>query len=477
MESKIIFVYDVENKKIIYYNNAITTIFGTNFEQNSAIEELIQDGINALFKTNMGRTFFHYQEKQYIFDIDKVDHEILIFSGNKQENDPTVSNGIVDSYKLLRMLADNLPDMLWAKDVNGKYIFANKAICDNLLMAQDTNEPVGQGDVFFALREREKYKDNKDWHTFGELCFNSDEVVLENMKNMVFEEFGNVKGKALYLEVHKAPLFDTDGRLLGTVGSGRDITEEIKAKRELQLKEEMMYQQSKMAMMGEMIENIVHQWKQPLSLIAVLSTTAELHNEMGITVDNQEYFAKITEHIFHLSQTIDDFRDYFKEDKIKSLFFVHNIYQKTLELLTTRIKKSAINLIINNEPIEILGYPRELIQVFMNIYANACDEFERIDNPLKQKLIFTHIIQENNQVVITIKDNAGGIPDDSIEKIFDSKFTTKSEKDGSGIGLFMTKEMIKKHMDGTISAQNISYVYNGVDYRGAIFTITLPMSL
>jgi PAS domain S-box-containing protein len=159
-----------------------------------------------------------------------------MFSGQRYHKDNHMTE--INSHKILKLLADNLPDMLWAKDVNGKYIFVNKAICNNLLMAKDTSEPVGKGDVFFAKRERKKHKENKDWHTFGELCLNSDEVVLKNMKNMIFEESGNVKGKPLYLEVHKAPFFDNKGRLLGTVGSGRDITNEIKIKRDLQLKEE-----------------------------------------------------------------------------------------------------------------------------------------------------------------------------------------------------------------------------------------------
>ena len=126
---------------------------------------------------------------------------------------------------LLNLLTQHLPDMLWAKDLDGRYIYANKAICDGLLMAKDIKEPIGKGDVFFALREREAHKDKPNWHTFGELCFNSDQVVIDNNKAMKFEEYGNVKGKLLYLEVYKAPFYDKDGNIIGTVGAGRDITE------------------------------------------------------------------------------------------------------------------------------------------------------------------------------------------------------------------------------------------------------------
>lgn len=152
------------------------------------------------------------------------------------------SNKMIENIKFLRLLADNLPDMLWAKDTEGRYLFANKALCENLLMAKDTEEPIGKTDVFFAKREREKHPDNPEWHTFGELCFNSDVVTLEHMKPMRFEEFGNVKGKMLYLEVHKAPLFDDEGNLLGTVGSGRDITRQKELENQIKKSKETFEQ-------------------------------------------------------------------------------------------------------------------------------------------------------------------------------------------------------------------------------------------
>ena len=135
---------------------------------------------------------------------------------------------------LLILLTKNLPDMLWVKDLNGNYLYANKAICDGLLMAKDTKEPIGKGDVFFALREREAHKDKPEWHTFGELCFNSDQTVIDEDKPMKFEEYGNVKGKLLYLEVFKAPFYDKDKNIIGTVGTGRDITELKKIQLDLQ---------------------------------------------------------------------------------------------------------------------------------------------------------------------------------------------------------------------------------------------------
>lgn len=135
-------------------------------------------------------------------------------------------DSLLQADNFLKLISKHLPDMLWAKDLEGKYLYANESICNNLLMATQ-DEVIGNNDVYFATREREKHPENKEWHTFGELCFNSDYVVLEHMKPMIFEEYGNIKGKLVYLEVHKAPLHDKNGKLIGTIGSGRDITAQV----------------------------------------------------------------------------------------------------------------------------------------------------------------------------------------------------------------------------------------------------------
>ena len=134
---------------------------------------------------------------------------------------------------LLRLMADNMTDMLWAKNLNNEYVFVNKAICTDLLNTKDTNEPLGKTDMFFAERERNAHPDNPEWHTFGEICKDSDAATLEVMKPMHFDEFGNVRGKFLFLDVHKAPLYDSDGQLIGVVGSARDVTKSKQAEEEL----------------------------------------------------------------------------------------------------------------------------------------------------------------------------------------------------------------------------------------------------
>ena len=134
----------------------------------------------------------------------------------------------------LRMMCDNVPDMMWAKDLENRYIFANRAMCDRLLQAADTAEPVGKTDVYFAERERARHPEDSAWHTFGELCQDTDVITLARGKPSIFEESGNVGGKFLCLEVDKAPFIDEDGKVIGTVGSARDVTARKQAEATIQ---------------------------------------------------------------------------------------------------------------------------------------------------------------------------------------------------------------------------------------------------
>ena len=127
-------------------------------------------------------------------------------------------------YSFFRMMADNVPDLIWAKNLQNEYIFVNKALCDNLLMAKDVEEPLGKTDQYFAERERATHPDDPEWYTFGDTCPDSDAIVLHNKRYQTFEEFGTIRGEFVYLDVHKAPLVDEEGNIIGTVGSARNVT-------------------------------------------------------------------------------------------------------------------------------------------------------------------------------------------------------------------------------------------------------------
>lgn len=141
-------------------------------------------------------------------------------------------------YNLLRTVSDNMTDMLWAKDMDKKFLFANQSICNKILMASSTEEPIGKTDMFFTERERKKHKKNPEWHTFGEICTDSDQVIIDTGKPGHFEEFGNVKGEFLFLDVNKSPLLNENGEMIGVVGSARDVTNEKRIQEELRKSEE-----------------------------------------------------------------------------------------------------------------------------------------------------------------------------------------------------------------------------------------------
>ncbi len=197
--------------------------------------------------------------------------------------------------QILRLLSDNLPDMLWIKDLEGHYIFANKAICTNLLMAKDTDEPIGKKDLFFALRERATHPDDPQWHTFGELCFDSDEVTIKANRPMRFEEYGNVKGKLLHLEVHKAPLYDEEGTIIGTVGSGRDITEQVLMKQKLEEQTELLHRQTNY----DTLTNLPNRNLFADRLAQSISRAKRHRERFALFVIDLDHFKKINDSLGH----------------------------------------------------------------------------------------------------------------------------------------------------------------------------------
>lgn len=160
-------------------------------------------------------------------------------------------------YTLLRCVADNVPDMIWAKDVDKRYLFVNKAICEQLLQAENTNEPLGKDDLFFAQRARSQHPDDAQWHTFGESCQDSDALTLQRGCTGQFDEAGHVQGHFLALDVHKAPLIDDTGCTIGVVGSARDVTAEHAAQEKLRIAALVLANSSEALMLSDAHGQIV----------------------------------------------------------------------------------------------------------------------------------------------------------------------------------------------------------------------------
>ncbi|RLA84473.1 MAG: histidine kinase [Epsilonproteobacteria bacterium] len=242
-------------------------------------------------------------------------------------------------------------------------------------------------------------------------------------------------------------------------------------------KDKLINEQSKMASMGEMIGNIAHQWRQPLSVISTASTGMKMQKNFGTLNDelfNQSCTA-INNNAQYLSKTIDDFKNFIKDDRIKKVFILKDDINSFLNLVEGSIKSNNINMILNlQEDIKIDGYENELTQCFINIFNNAKDILKEHNNQ-DDRFIFISTSTNKNNVIITIKDNAGGIPKDILPKIFEPYFTTKHQSQGTGLGLHMTYNLIVDGMGGTIEAENVIYKYNSKEFAGAEFTISLPM--
>ena len=250
-----------------------------------------------------------------------------------------------------------------------------------------------------------------------------------------------------------------------------------KYKKDLNEKQNILFQQSKMASMGEMIGNIAHQWRQPLSTILTASTGMLLQKQMNNLED--EFFFDATKRINasvkHLSKTIDDFRNFYSPHKVKTNFSLKNTFNTTLDLLQAQLTSKDIRIVKDIEDIEMFSYENELIQALINIINNARDELIKKDKSI-EKVIFISSIVSAKKVSIIIRDNAGGISADIIERIFEPYFTTKHKAQGTGIGLYMTEEIIVKHLDGKISVKNHDFIYNNKKYIGAEFTIEFSLS-
>ena len=238
-------------------------------------------------------------------------------------------------------------------------------------------------------------------------------------------------------------------------------------------KERLLIQQSKMAVMGEMIGNIAHQWKQPLSTISTISTGIKFQNEMNCLNDHDITLGmdNINGSVQYLSQTIDDFRNFFKPNKTKTNFNILDALENTIKLMGSQFKNNNIELIKNINNVELYGYYNELLQVLINILKNAKDELIKLDTN-KRRIIFIDTYTDKSNLIIKIRDNANGIPSDIIEKIFDPYFTTKENDEGTGIGLYMCKQIIDG-MTGKIQVINVEYEYEAQIYYGAEFIISM----
>ena len=281
----------------------------------------------------------------------------------------------------------------------------------------------------------------------------------------------------IFVEAHIQMFVDSHHQAF-QVTTLRDITKEHLLLEEKAQQEAMLIQQSKMAMVGEMISNIAHQWRQPLNVVSLLTANlkdAYEFNELDAHV-MEEFSQQLSEQVQFMSHTIDDFRNFFQPIQQKEHFCPMIVIKDTMNMVSPQFKAADIHCDIACECFRFdvnkqhcssfYVYKNALSQTVLNILNNAKDAI--IENTIPKGKITISQLTDAHSVQLSFCDNGGGIPPHILPNIFAPYFTTKGSKTGTGIGLYMSKMLVEKHLNGTIEA------FNTTD--GACFSIRIPVS-
>lgn len=328
---------------------------------------------------------------------------------------------------------------------------------------------------FFTYGEFYHYKDNNSYNellneTITTLTLSEDSSCKESNIKYLSNNNNNKTNKNCDSE-----LIQTIDALSNLISQTSDelmqlnLNQEMIIKEEInknKIKEKMLMQQSKLASMGDMIGMIAHQWRQPLNAISSVSASLSLKNQMNI-LDSKVLDSKlddINNYVQHLSSTISDFMNFFKPNRDKEFINIKNIINSIKGIIADSFSYHNIKLIINiqdNIP-PFLSYENELKQVILNLVKNSKDAI--VSNQIQNGYVKIDIYKNNQFISIDIEDNGGGISNKIADKVFEPYFTTKN-KDGTGIGLHMSKTIIEEHLKSVLKFKNKD--------NGVVFSIQL----
>jgi PAS domain S-box-containing protein len=388
---------------------------------------------------------------------------ILLFLYRKEKKDYEIS--LHNEKEKAIITLKSIGDAVITIDEKAIVTFINP-IAENILKFLN-NEVVG--------KEINEVVNLIDIETKDKLTFSIDKILKEATLKTLSENICliNKHNKLFEIEESISPIRDKQGMILGVVFIFRDVTEQNEYRRKLIENEKIILQQSKNSAMVEMLENMAHHWRQPLSVISTLATALKLKKELNILED--EYLIKslseINEFSQKLSSVIDDFTIFLNPtSKNKEFFYIDISLTKTLSILESKLKTKNIKIICNVEKLELNNYEKELMQVFMCFINNSIDA---LDDKNNSKFIFINMYKNENEIIMTFLDNGGGI-DTSIEnRIFEPYFTTRYKTQGKGIGLYMTRDIVTKVMNGKINFKNEKFTFNNEEFYGAKFTVIL----
>ncbi|PHS57548.1 MAG: histidine kinase [Sulfurimonas sp.] len=242
-------------------------------------------------------------------------------------------------------------------------------------------------------------------------------------------------------------------------------------------KDLIMFQQARHASLGEMISNIAHQWRQPLGSIMMIIQGFQTKMELGkLTPEFMQ--EKVNDAVLlaqNMSNTLEDFQNFFKPNRDKENFSLKDCIEHSFELSKYILDEEKIEFILKiKDDVKMHGFYNELSYVFLNIISNSKDA---LSLKINKRLIEVRVKKSKKKIRINIVDNGGGIDDKILPHIFEPYYTTKYKSTGTGIGLYMSQQIIEKHMQGTIACKNIYYKIKNQDFENcALFAITIPIS-
>jgi PAS domain S-box-containing protein len=368
---------------------------------------------------------------------------------------------------------ENSDNVIVLTDKNKKIVFANEAF--SKITGYNVKDAIGRNPSMLksGLQDNLFYKELNETIALGQTWrgrfINKDKkggVFYENASITPIFEDGEIAGYlAIKLDVTEAILHTKELERLNNELENR-VAIELQKVREM---DKILIQQSKMASMGDMMANIAHQWRQPLSAISTIASGLIVQKQFGILDINEleQDMEKIVKNSEYLSKTIDNFRNFFNPNKPKELKGMRVVFSEIDDIMHSTLQKNHITVVKNIEDFELHTHINELKQVLINLFKNASDAIG------ENGFIFVDAFLDKQNIHIKIKDSGGGIPEDIIDKIYEPYFTTKHQSIGTGIGLNMTYQIITEHLKGSIVASNEDYEYNKEHLRGAVFHITI----
>jgi len=343
-------------------------------------------------------------------------------------------------------------------DCEGIITFVNDEFCK--ISGYSKKELIGQDHNIVRHPDVDAVKFKNLWDTIKDK-----KIYKDTVKNLAKD------GSTFYVNTTVIPILEEDKSIKEFIAIRYDVTQEMIYKQQVKdeiaknkVKQKAMLTQARHASLGQMLANIAHQWRQPLTELNL--TIYNMKRSVGDLQKIDDYFIQSKEIIKSMSNTIDDFTNFFTPDREVKTFAVELSINEAVKLLDERLNKSMIDISLELNDAKVIGVVNEVTQVIVNLLNNSADAFEQNGVLLRQ--IDIKCASDDENLLIDVSDNAGGINKKNIDRIFEPYFTTKHQRSGTGLGLFMSKMICEQGMGGSIDVKSVKGSTN--------FSIKLPLA-